>query len=210
MAIIDTPKDICSENVDIAIWHITESEQQLTNLCQIKGIDANIMNGAKLEKRRIEMLCEHLLIEHLTSQVCLLQHTCTGAPVLQSQKHGNISISHTKQYVAVAISTHHIGIDIERQTPQVLRVRNKFLTESEKEALPATDIAANVTAWTAKEAMYKAINVPGIDFSHQITIDASAIASGCRNYQCRYGQRVFSAHTHQADDYVATLVTEYK
>lgn len=210
MAIIETPHDIRLTNANIAIWHITEPESELTRLCQAKGIDASITQGVKLEKRRIEMLCEHLLIEHLTSHVCYLQHTSTGAPWLPSQISKTISISHTNHYVIVAISPERIGIDIESYSPKVLRVRDKFLSEAEKCAFPDGDIVKNVTAWTAKEAMYKAINVPGIDLSHQIAIDASAIASGSNKYLCHYGQRMFATRSHQAEDYAVSIVTEYK
>lgn len=110
-------------------------------------------------------------------------HFSNGAPFLYSEC-SRISVTHTSGLLAVAtlprtpeadLGTFSertaLGIDAERlDRAQVVRLRPRFLSEEELALVDAEDVAANITAWTAKEALYKAALTPGMDFRSQLRI----------------------------------------
>ncbi len=64
-----------------------------------------------------------------------------------------------------------LGIDAElADRTQVLRVRDKFLSESERLMVAPEDTVANIIAWTSKEAALKAVMDPSIDWRGDIRI----------------------------------------
>lgn len=109
-------------------------------------------------------------------------HFPDGAPFLFSTP-ARISITHTGHLLAVASLPKTpeadlgvfsprtaMGIDAESLgRSQVMRVRDKFLSEEEK-ALTGDSLERNIVAWTAKEALYKAALTPGLDFREGIRI----------------------------------------
>ncbi len=103
-------------------------------------------------------------------------HLPNGAPLLYNEE-TRISITHTGHLLVVAslprtpevnLSEFNVrtamGVDAERcDRAQVLKIRERFLSPDELAMIAPDDIEANVIAWTAKEALYKAAFVPGID-----------------------------------------------
>lgn len=110
-------------------------------------------------------------------------HFRNGAPFLSGED-ARISVTHAGRFLAVATlpptpevdlsvfsERAAMGVDAEREDrEQVLRVRQKFLSEAELTMIPADDVRANVLAWTAKEALYKAAMTPGLEFCKDISI----------------------------------------
>ena len=193
MPIVNTFLPDFSHQVAIALWRIEESEEQLLALCR----EANIPTPSLLSshsKRRIECMAEHLLIHSLIGADYRLLHNDNGMPLLDGSNLC-ISISHTKHYVVVALSKHTIGIDIEMCQPKILRVRSRFLSEAEQSAISPDSLPLNTAAWTAKEALYKAIGVSGIDFANDVTIDAPQLVASPEAYTCRFANRHFLLHT---------------
>ena len=113
----------------------------------------------------------------------IIEYFGNGAPYLEGYQ-GRISITHTDHFFAVASlpktpevnlesfnTRSAMGIDAEPiDRKQVIKVRNKFLSEKEMDFIPETDLSLNVQAWTAKEALYKAALTPGLDFKENIII----------------------------------------
>ncbi len=111
-------------------------------------------------------------------------HFHNGAPFLFGEE-SRISISHADHFLVVATlpSTPEVdlsefsrraamGIDAERtDREQVLKIRERFLSDHELASIPADDVKANVIAWTAKEACYKALFQEGLDFREDIRIE---------------------------------------
>lgn len=112
-------------------------------------------------------------------------HFPNGAPFLFGLT-ARISVTHTGHLLAVATlpktpeadlsrfnTRTALGIDAESlDRTQVLKVRDKFLSDSEKEIVGADDLEANIIAWTAKEALYKAALTEGLDFRNAIVIES--------------------------------------
>lgn len=113
-----------------------------------------------------------------------LGHYQNGAPFLFGEE-SRISISHTKGFLVIATlpATPEVdlaqfslraamGVDAEAEDrTQVLRVRDKFLSELEQGMIAADDVEKNVLAWTVKEACYKALMQEGLDFKEDIMIE---------------------------------------
>lgn len=111
-------------------------------------------------------------------------HYRNGAPFLYGEE-SRISVSHTEGMLVVATlpSTPEIdlaefslraamGVDVERpDRSQVLRIREKFLSEEERKMIPAEEVLPNIMAWTAKEACYKAVLGATPDFARDIRIE---------------------------------------
>jgi len=110
-------------------------------------------------------------------------HFANGAPFLFGLT-SRISITHTAHLLAVATLPKTpeanlsqfaprtaMGIDAERlDREQVLRVRDKFLSDEEKAIVSEDSLEANIIAWTSKDALYKAAMTEGLDFRNDITI----------------------------------------
>lgn len=94
-----------------------------------------------------------------------LCHHPDGAPHIPEAPEGWVySLSHSEEecILAVAQGCGAIGVDVERERPQLVRVRCKFLSEKELEWISEGDMHALLRAWTAKEAIYKAARTPGL------------------------------------------------
>ena len=52
----------------------------------------------------------------------------------------------------------------------MLKVRERYLNDDELTMVPADDVVANVIAWTAKEALFKASLMEGVDFRSRIIL----------------------------------------
>lgn len=119
-----------------------------------------------------------------------VDHFPSGAPFLEGSDE-RISISHTKGLLVVAtlprtpeitLNTFNprsaMGIDAERaDREQVLKLRERFLNKEELAMIDAESVEANITAWTVKEALYKAALTPGLDIRESIIIKRLPVAA---------------------------------
>lgn len=154
-------------NFRVGVWETSETKAELQSLCEKKGITfPNVP-----EKRQRELATEYLLLHEMLGMNAEIVHDSHGAPSLGGDER-RVSISHTGGYVVVAIASKdtRMGVDIERFSDRVLRVRRKFLSGVEQATIAEDDVEANIVAWTIKEAVYKAAEMPGIEFANDIKI----------------------------------------
>lgn len=170
------------ETCTVAIWRITESEEEL--MAPLFAGDVLLVEARgrfKAASRRLEWLSVRRLMHELgvTSPIDYLP---SGRPYLKDDAR-HISISHTRGYAAVAISElNPIGIDIEQRTDKVYRVWDKFLSREEKTfpLLAKKNVEAMLVVWTAKEAMFKLMDKQGIDFAEHLHVAPFELADeGC-------------------------------
>ena len=154
--------------IEIAFCEISESEADLAALCKGKGIDISNITLIKNESYRVQKMAVLLCIHELLHRKFSLKHRINGAPEIEGVN--GLSISHTERFVMVAISDNYdkIGIDIEMLSDRVLRVRNKFLSENELRMIPSDSILPNAQAWTAKEALFKALGCENVIFARHL------------------------------------------
>ncbi len=81
-----------------------------------------------------------------------------------------ISLTHSFPYIAAACSlTKEIGIDIEKKGRKIEKIAPRFLNPTEYKELK--DHPVNLTlAWSIKESIYKAANMPGLSLRDAIVL----------------------------------------
>lgn len=172
------------------IWKITENLSELESISGCKTPE-KISNNV----RKAEFLAVRALTKILGENPENIFYKLSGRPYLEnSQK--NISISHTKGYVAVLLAENiNSGIDIEARTERVLKIRNKFISDSENKKINNSEnqVRDLLLHWCSKEAIFKATDSEGIDFKKDLIIDkfkysgASGMFSGLfKREQLRY------------------------
>ncbi len=95
----------------------------------------------------------------------------SGKPYLLS--HISISISHSYDWLVVLFSFNgnDVGIDIEKVRDKILNIKDKFLSKKELADLQDAPTEKYITYWCAKEAIYKALDIAGLNFAEQIFIE---------------------------------------
>lgn len=170
MPIFDT---LHLEGTSIYLWKLDESLDELVKLCRDQSIEPdNAAMAYKSISRKKEKLTEQLLLREIFHAPVRLEHDANGAPLINIPGI-SISISHTAGWLCMAFtnSSCYMGIDIEAFNKRVLNVRQKFLNDDEQAWIPSDDITANLLAWTAKEAIYKANMMPGTSLARGINLE---------------------------------------
>lgn len=168
-----------------AIWHLSESVEGLTAL--IGGRFTVSLAGISNPVRQKERLASRLLIESLCNGFQPVDYKENGEPYF-TQCDLYLSISHTKNYVAVAVAPFRIGIDIEYTSNRVLRITEKFLNADEQQQLLQSHEPASLALlyWCCKEAFYKKM----VDKEPEFTL-----------FTCQQRQNILNVH-YQAESYL--------
>lgn len=152
-------RHISIDSTDVYIAPISPgSEVNLLSTATPMALAA--VDGVELVRRRCELLATWALAEAVFGPGVVIGHNALGAPFIVGCEN-HISISHCIDCVVIAANRKCvIGVDAEVWRPQLLRVRERFLTPDEA-ALPMSKEAL-LQAWTIKEAVYKAAMMPGL------------------------------------------------
>lgn len=164
----------------IAIWHITETSDELYALLDTEKYDSQLL-GMKNEVRRAEWLAVRLLVKELFGPEAEVTYHPTGRPYLRNST-THISISHTKGFAAVAY--HHeapVGMDIEYLSSRVERIALRFTTRDEASYIDRHDESVrqmyHLINWSAKETLYKLFDSPSMaEFKEVFHIAPYALA----------------------------------
>ncbi len=118
--------------------------------------------------------CEREAVKALLAELCgegkVILHLESGKPYLEDGSF-HISISHTKGYAAVVLHpSREVGIDIEQYGVTVYKVREKFLQPAELEEADEDNTYQLLLYWSAKEAVYKALGMEGVELKRHIRI----------------------------------------
>lgn len=144
-------------DADIYFWKIEENAMELSDIIADGGtMLSQAQERFKSTKRQREWLATRALLMQTPYRDTSIQYRSNGQPYLADSSM-YISISHTAEFVAVAIAGTPIGIDIETKSRNALAVSNAFLQPHETEALQGnTDRDKEaLRIWTAKEAAFK-------------------------------------------------------
>lgn len=158
---------IIDDQTKIKIWKVT--------LGELSHNELNNEDKKLLKKKRSGLLREQFLATRKVLSLENPDHEITydinGKPLINSKY--NISISHSHEIAAVAISYNSIiGLDVQLNVNKILNIQHKFLNPQEKLNIgenPSLKILTMI--WTSKESIYKAIGLKGISFSENIKID---------------------------------------
>lgn len=144
----------------LALWHITETVDELLSLETISSVDKNeVLNCYKSKVRQCEALVVRALLQGLFKTNVALSHNIDGCPFLDNGF--NVSISHTKGWAAVIISKdYNVSVDVEYVSPRIMKIKDKFLRNDEK----ADGVTSALLHWCAKETVYKLYSVDHLTF----------------------------------------------
>lgn len=188
------------------------------------GIKVEEISGYEQKSGKVWCeLAKQVYCENGKNGYRFLEHFPSGAPFLDGEN-SRISISHTNHLLVVASlpSTPEVdlsvfsprtalGIDAEKaDRTQVLKIREKFLSEEELRLIADSDIINNIVAWTAKEALYKAALISGIEFKSRIAItampDLKANGKGAAIVTDGNGSQIdFLLYSYESDGYIISI-----
>ena len=157
---------------EIAVWQITESEEELKGLSSIPGDELEEISLIRSESQRKQKLAVRALLNVVFDEKVYLSHHDNGKPFLENCI-TNISITHTEKYVAIIINDEEdLGIDIESLDRDFSVVEKKALSEEEIEDLDNYRRNEQLAIyWCAKEAIFKRMSQNRVDFAEQIEVE---------------------------------------
>ena len=138
----------------LGVWSKQETAEQLLPMIDLCDADKVVYEQIGNDRRRTEWLTTRIVLRELLNRDTTIGHDADGKPYLIDCD-SFISISHSKNMVAVMVAKQNLGIDIEQITARTTKVRHKFLTGNELEWCK-TD-TEHTLVWTVKEAAYKLI-----------------------------------------------------
>lgn len=126
------------------------------------------------ERRKCEWLAVRLLLCEVLGAPVSIGYKSSGKPFIQN---GELSVSHTDKYVAIALSEHPVGLDIEARGDRALKVMDYFLTVDERaivlsQPLDTRSLWASYM-WSAKESVYKLFGDLSLNIKEEIHLTVS-------------------------------------
>lgn len=145
---------VLEKDIDIFIAKIRIDEEKMLEEISLSSQEKMKYAAMTSKKRRQEWLTCRVLLSNVLGKEFILEYQSNGKPYLLQPKK-NISISHSKEYVAIAIAEKKIGIDIEKIDTRILKLKEKILNSREVNRFVAADERVLHIIWGIKESVYK-------------------------------------------------------
>ena len=200
--------EIISNDIQICIWQITEDEVFLSSGLSMSQEALERLSSRKSEVHRKGYLAIRQLLKGCGIIPEIHQYDQDGAPFLTDGRY--LSITHTKNMAAIAISFSPVGIDLEHYQEKIKKIAARFLHIEESKDYSKTDNIEFLTQiWTAKEAIYKALRTPGIHFNTQLLVEPfqSKAARGVGHVLNHDKDWLYSLNFRYFKDYCLTLAS---
>lgn len=162
-------------NTKVLIWRIEERFEELLNGVKLTENCQNRLSAMKSDSHKLGFLSVRHLLSKAGYSASDVSYDENGKPHLCDDKY--ISMTHSHHYAAIVISTRPVGIDVEKQRDKVLRIARKFtpLKEYKTVANDAALVRKLTIVWSAKEAVYKMMGIPGLGFLDHIVVQDFSI-----------------------------------
>ncbi len=196
---------IPNESLICKLWKIAESDNIIDPNNELNSQDYAIFLKRKSSHMRKQFLASRKLIALVDPNLKVSYKD--DMPFLSDNR--SISISHSEEMVAILISKQNgIGVDVQKINKKIDSIKSKFLNQKEISYLSGDGETRNLTrAWTAKEAIYKALRKPGIIFSENILLEEfnSEAKSGFGKFISSNQDKTFKLYFYDLDDYCLTI-----
>lgn len=202
-----------TEKLQWAVWKIEESFETLLALlphARRRSCEEEMQRFTS-PRRKMEWLSVRVLLHVLLKEDKQIAYSPDGKPYLTDHSF-YISISHTKGYVAVILSSAPpVGIDIEQYGPRVRRVFDRFIRPDEQiETYLGDTTWSMLLHWSAKETVYKCMESPDADLrklclSHFIPQEGGIFQ--VQEYATKQ-QQIFTVGYRISQDFVLTWTKE--
>lgn len=162
--------DIEKPHFQLKAWQITEDVSFFEEKIELFDSEKKILNKIQREPRKLQWLAARYILKQLTNNEEVIKNK-HGKPFIKS-KNGFISISHCQNFaVAIFSKELNVGIDIEPQREKVIRIADKFLSDSELTYIEKeNEVKHLITSWAMKEAAFKWYGRKYISFKDSIHI----------------------------------------
>lgn len=159
--------EIDNNSIGKVVW--MEKKNVPNDLSVLNENEQKLYNEITHDNRKLEFLGVRFLL-HKIAPNNQLNYSKTGKPLLSNGQ--EISISHSKKHIAMAITKSNLlcGIDVQEKTEKIIRLREKFLNIKELDFIPKKDQLKNTLAWSSKEALFKMIDEVNMPFSTSFNI----------------------------------------
>ena len=156
----------------IAVWQITETEQELIELSSTPSDEMEEISYIRSESQRKQRLAVRALLNEVFEEKVYLSHHDNGKPYLENMV-TYISSTHTEKYVAIILHDEEdLGIDLESLDRDFSAVEKRALSEDEIEDLDDDRRNEQLAIyWCAKEAIFKRVSAYKVDFAEQIEVE---------------------------------------
>ncbi|MCR4837239.1 MAG: 4'-phosphopantetheinyl transferase superfamily protein [Bacteroidaceae bacterium] len=171
-----------TDGIRVVVWHVTEEyEELLSMLPDADSVQNEAEQQFSSEFRRVEWTAVRVLLYTVLDRQVHINYNDQGAPLLPDYEGLHISISHTKGFVAIALSESDVvGVDVEQierldttnqfddkeKMPRVEKVRSRFMGNDEY----AETIVGMLLHWSAKETVFKVLGREGVDFHDDLKV----------------------------------------
>lgn len=149
----------------LAVWDAQEGNAYFKRSMKMTSAEKKAYLLMKPHRQR-EWMTSRFLLHYISEDKMRtpILKTEFGKPYRESEDR-HISISHSKDKVAVIISDAKVGIDIQNEVEKISRIQHKFISDSEREKLTARNLIPYYHIfWGAKESMYKAYGIKELEF----------------------------------------------
>lgn len=212
-------KQIRDKELLVAVWKMDEPEVELYELLgnssNSKKIREECNQKFSSDARKREWLSVRVLLSQLLGENVVVAYRANGEPFLIGSEN-KISISHTRGYVAVAISTlYHVGIDIEIFSHRVDCIAEKIMIPAEKAPKKLDSESQtwhSLLVWSTKESVYKCLDIDILDYKKGILVSPFDLGPQgemkvqYKNYNYQY---MIYVHYRCMENFVLTWCSEY-
>ena len=201
-------KELINLNTHIAVWKINELESELASGLELSKEALTRLSQRRSTTHRKGYLAIRKLLRSHDIDPLIHKYDKNGAPYLTDGRY--LSISHTKDVAAIAISSQPVGIDLEHYQEKIIKIAPRFLHLKESLDLNKNkEIHYLSQIWTAKEALYKVFRKPGIHFKTQLLIDQVEVKSKESTGSVFYKNRIkkYKLYFRYFDDFCLCLAT---
>ncbi|MEJ8589981.1 4'-phosphopantetheinyl transferase superfamily protein [Riemerella anatipestifer] len=184
-------KEFSTKETAVLVWK--HDEQQ-----EVWSEEIDTQSKISLKKQYERLMVRRMLNSALPCHQLLYLED--GTPYLEPSS-AFISISHSYPYAVLAISPRKIGVDIEKKSDKLVRLKEKILYPSEKLWVSSEDEESYLTAlWTIKESLYKIHSAKYWSFREHYEVLSFSL-NNLSSVECK----VFNSPTDSADIYRAKL-----
>ena len=165
---------IVQEKNQIYVWKVTSVLNDLCKNPSLSARELEELSTLKSVKRKKEFLACRIALKDLFDDMLALKHHESGRPYIKEVNH--VSISHSKDYIAIAFGEENIGIDIEQPQEKMLKLIPRILSEMELKQFHQNPTIENACKmWGTKESLLKYIGDKNLNYRDDIKIDKDSI-----------------------------------
>jgi phosphopantetheinyl transferase len=191
---------IALNNNHIYVWKVISASSDLIKNPLFTIEELEDAHQLKSEKRKTEFLATRLALKNLFGKKTELKHHHSGRPYIKEVSH--ISISHSKNYIAIAFGEENIGVDMEEPIEKMLKLIPRILSEREYcefQKTPSTELACKL--WGAKESALKYVGDKTLNYREDIQIENPGSGSA------KYLELDLNVQFERIEEMILTIVT---